>query len=149
MNKNLDTILVVSQLLSGFSLAHPMPCVTVTSKKMVCYCFMFQNYSAERQSSESFYTSSCGTHSEWGRKPCRACTTVYAIKKRINKTKVSTDVQAVIERLSSLEWHPASEAVPRTASRKQSRSTTVFRPLPARKFCQFHICNALGIMRIN
>ena len=82
--------------------------MTATSKKKVCYCCVFQNSSAERQSSESFCTSSCGTQSEWDRKPCRSHAIVYAVKKRMTMAKVSIDVQAVVERLLSLEWHPAS-----------------------------------------
>ena len=48
------------------------------------YCCVFPKGSAEKQSNESFCTSSCGTQSEWGRKPCRSRTTVYAIKKQMN-----------------------------------------------------------------
>ena len=45
--------------------------VTVKSKKKICYCCVFQNRSAERQSTESFCASSCEVKSEWVRKPCR------------------------------------------------------------------------------
>ena len=38
-------------------------------KKFVIFVYFKM---AERQSSESFCTSSCGKQSEWGRKPCRS-----------------------------------------------------------------------------
>ena len=118
LNNILDTILFVWQLLSGFCLTHTMLCDGDIEEKGV-FCCAFQNGSTERQSSESFYTSSCGTQSEWG-----SSTTVYAIKKSAwTMVKVPTDRQTVVERLlwivtvagchskQFLEWHPASYRV--------------------------------------
>ena len=60
---------------------------------MFCYCdieekglllLRISKWLAERQSNESFYIASCGTQSEWGRKPCRGGWTICAIKKRMN-----------------------------------------------------------------
>ena len=65
---------------------------------------------------------------------------VYAIKKRMDdgegvKERAGNGRKTVIPRMAtrklSVEWHPASAAVSRMASRKLSRSTIVFRPLPA------------------
>ena len=74
--KLLVTNLVVWQLLSGFCLTPPMLCDCDIEGKFR-HCCVFQNGSAERQSSECFCTSSCGTQNEWGCKPCRSRTTIY------------------------------------------------------------------------
>ena len=104
---------------------------------------------AERQSSESFWTSSCETQREWGRNPCRSRTIVYGTKKRINdgegvNKQADSSRKAVVKRMTSrklsLEWHPASDVVPRMASRNLSRPTTVFRPLP-----DMHVCDSFAL----
>ena len=63
--KLLVTILVVWQLLSGFCLSHPMLYDCDIEEKVFFYYCVLSNDSTERQSSESFYTSSCGILSEW------------------------------------------------------------------------------------
>ena len=67
-NKFLVTILVTWQLLFGFCLTHPILCDCALEEK-VWYCFVFQNSSSERKSSESFCVYSGGTQSEWCRNP--------------------------------------------------------------------------------
>ena len=103
--KVLNIILVLWQLLSGFSLSHPIRCdCSIEEKGLLLLCVFHIHYtrlSPQRQSSESFCTSSCGTQSEWGRKPCRCRTTVYAIKKRMDNGE-GVNMQtctAVVERL--------------------------------------------------
>ena len=69
-------------------------------KEKACYYGMCQNGSAERQSSESFCTFSCETQREWGRKVCRGVSQPSTESRSAWTTaKVSTDGQAVVERL--------------------------------------------------
>ena len=68
--------------------------------EIVCYWCVFQNGSAERQSSESFCTSLCETQSEL--KVANLVSLAQPStpsKSAWTMVKVPTDVQAVVERL--------------------------------------------------
>ena len=84
-------------------------------KKIACHFCIFQNSSAERQSSESFDTSSRETQSEWGRGTCRSCTTVYVIKKRMDDGK-SVNSRAGRGRKPVVDRDRLRDAIRETAS---------------------------------
>ena len=94
--------------------------MTVTSKKKVYYCCVFQKDSAERQSSESFCTSCVGDVANLVRV---SRTTVYAIKKRMDvcegvNRRASRDRKTVVNRDSLRD---AIQSSPRTSIRQRSR----------------------------
>ena len=116
--------------------------MTVTSKIQVCYCCVVQNGSAERQSRESFCTSSYGTLSEWGRKPCRGVSHNRLCDQEAHeRRRRCPPIGAVVKRLL---WNVIACGIPfegllrnyrlpfERQLRDAIRETTVFRPLSAR-----------------
>ena len=116
------------------------------SKKKVCYCCVFQNGSAERQSSESFCISLCGTQSEVANLAEVSCTTVYAIRKRMDDGEsvnrcADSGQTTVVDRDS---WRDVIRSSPSRDTHLRARhSHFVFRTKKGRNL---HLIISLGVI---
>ena len=83
--KILVTILVVWQLLSNFCLIRPMLCNSAIEEKDLL--LLYFKIVPQRQSRESFCTSSCGTQSDRGHKLCQGVSHSRLCDQKVQKCK--------------------------------------------------------------